>query len=202
MPETGRGRDAERFLTFLDAIAAIAITLLVLPLVELAGDLGDDLTVRELVGEHRAQVFAFLLSFVVVAELWWSQHRTVRRLVRLTTGLFWLLMAWALTIVFLPFATALVAERPGESLTKVLYIGTTALSMLVLAAVAALLERDRSLVDGEPGTRSLALLVNAGLLGVALAITLAFPATSYFPMFLLALDNLVARALRRTPRKA
>ncbi len=36
----GRSRDAERFLTFLDAIVAIAITLLVLPLVELTGELG------------------------------------------------------------------------------------------------------------------------------------------------------------------
>lgn len=184
---------------------AIAITLLVLPLVELTGELGGGLSVRDLLAEHREQVFAFLLSFVVVAELWWSQHRTVQRLARLTTGLFWLLMAWALTIVLVPFATSLVAESPDEALTKVLYIGTTALSMLVLAAVAAvaaMLERDRSIVDGEQGARSLALLVNAALLGVALAITLAFPATSYLPMFLLALDNVVARALRRTPRKA
>lgn len=46
------------------------------------------------------------------------------------------------------------------------------------------------------------LLVNAGLFGLALSITLAVPATSYFPMFLLMLDNVVARLLGIAPRKA
>jgi hypothetical protein len=36
------------------------------------------------------------------------------------------LSAWALTIVFLPFPTSLVAEAPDDRLTKTLYIGTMA----------------------------------------------------------------------------
>lgn len=37
-----RSRDLERVLTYVDAIAAVAITLLVLPLVELAGDIRSE----------------------------------------------------------------------------------------------------------------------------------------------------------------
>lgn len=202
MPQRERSRDVERFVTFLDAIVAIAITLLVLPLVELTGELSGDVEIGDLLREHQAQLWAFLLSFGVIAVLWRTQQRTVRPIAELTTGLFWLLMAWALTIVFLPFATALVAEAAGDPWTKVLYIGTTALSMLVLAGVAAVLEWRPALGDGSDGSRSSMLLVNVGLFGLALAITLAVPATSYFPMFLLMLDNVVARLLGLAPRKA
>jgi hypothetical protein len=38
---TERERDLERFLTFVDAIVAIAITLLVLPLVEVGAEIGE-----------------------------------------------------------------------------------------------------------------------------------------------------------------
>jgi hypothetical protein len=40
-----------------------------------------------------------------------------------------------------------------------------------------------------------AALINAGLLVVALVISLAIPATSYFPLLLLALDGPIERAL-------
>jgi uncharacterized membrane protein len=203
MDETERARDLERFITFLDAIVAIAVTLLVLPLVELTSELASaEEPIGDLLDEHQAQLWAFLLSFVVIARLWWSQHRAVRSLVQLNVGLFWLLMLWALTIVFLPFPTALVAERSDEAWTKILYIGTTALSMLVLAVVAALAERIPRLTDGTPGSGSRSLLLNAALLALALAITLVFPATSYFPMLLLAVDNLLGRVLRLGPGKA
>ncbi len=51
-PQRERSRDVERFVTFLDAIAAIAITLLVLPLVELTGELSGDVEIGELLRER------------------------------------------------------------------------------------------------------------------------------------------------------
>ena len=129
MAETERARDLERFITFLDAIVAIAITLLVLPLVELTSELADaEEPIADLLHEHQDQIWAFLLSFFVIGRLWWSQHRAVRTLVGLNVGLFWLLMLWVLTIVFLPFPTALVAEAPDDEATKLLYIGSMVLS--------------------------------------------------------------------------
>jgi len=121
--DTGQERDLERFVTLIDAVVAIAITLLVLPLAEMTVDLGDQ-SVADLLDEHQAELLAFLLSFVVIARLWYSQHATVRILVGFDGWVFTILSAWALTIVFLPFPTSLVAEAPDDWLTKTLYIGT------------------------------------------------------------------------------
>ena len=65
-------------MTLIDAVVAIAITLLVLPLAEMTVDLGADQSVADLLDEHQAELLAFPLSFVVIARLWYSQHATVR----------------------------------------------------------------------------------------------------------------------------
>jgi uncharacterized membrane protein len=49
----GRERDFERFLTFVDAVVAIAVTLLVLPLAEVGAQVGDR-TVAELLRNTRS----------------------------------------------------------------------------------------------------------------------------------------------------
>lgn len=59
---------AERAKTFVDAVVAIAMTLLILPLMEsvaAAGGTGE--TAAEWVGGHGGQLFAFVLSFAVIA---------------------------------------------------------------------------------------------------------------------------------------
>jgi uncharacterized membrane protein len=114
--DSGQERDLERFVTLIDAVVAIAITLLVLPLAEMTADIGDQ-SVADLLDEHQAEILAFLLSFVVIARLWYSQHATVRILVGFDGWVFTILSAWALTIVFLPFPTSLVAEAPDDWLT-------------------------------------------------------------------------------------
>jgi uncharacterized membrane protein len=197
-----RERDLDRFLTFVDAIVAIAITLLVLPLVELTGDLGDS-TVRDVLAEHQGQVGAFLLSFVVIARLWWAQHEAVRALVRMPRGFFVLMMAWTLTIVFLPFPTALVALTPGSDLTKLLYIGTTALSMAVLTLAELVVARSPGCTDSTSVPNPAMGAINTALLLVALVLALVVPGASFFPLLLLVLDNQVARLLHvdgRRPR--
>src|SRR6478736_3795505 len=75
-----RERDFDRFLTFVDAIVAIAITLLVLPLVDVAGTFHGD-SVTHLLSESRDQIWAFFLSFFVIANLWLTQHRLLRHVV-------------------------------------------------------------------------------------------------------------------------
>ena len=167
----------------------------VLPLAEMTVDLGDGQSVADLLDEHQAELLAFLLSFVVIARLWYSQHATVRILVGFDGWVFTILSAWALTIVFLPFPTSLVAEAPDDWLTKTLYIGTMAANLLVLAVLDVVMIRRPEL--RAPGRRPdlAAALINAALMGVALAISLAIPATSYFPLLLVALDDPIERAL-------
>ena len=114
---TERERDLERFLTFVDAIVAIAITLLVLPLVEVGAEVGDG-SVADLVAAHGIDLLGFLLSFTVIARLWLAQHHIVRSLVRQSRPVVLLLLAWTLTIVFLPFPTALVVGTSDDSVAS------------------------------------------------------------------------------------
>ena len=190
-----RDSDLERFITFVDAIVAIAITLLVLPLVEVVNDLGDGESVADLLSDHWPELWAFVLSFVVIARLWYSQHHAVRLLARLNGQVFTILSAWALTIVFLPFPTSLVAEATNDWLTKTLYMGTMALNLFILAGLELLMIRRPALRTGAEQPDIRGALVNGGLFGVALAVSLAIPATSYFPLLLLALDTPIQRAL-------
>jgi uncharacterized membrane protein len=57
-----RARDLERFVTFVDAAVAIALTLLVPPLVELTVELREDDSVANLLRNPRLEFVAFGLS--------------------------------------------------------------------------------------------------------------------------------------------
>ena len=68
--------DAERFIAFTDAVVAIALTLLILPLMENANEFfGEEEgnNVGEWFNENRHRLGGFALSFFVVS-LFWIQH--------------------------------------------------------------------------------------------------------------------------------
>jgi uncharacterized membrane protein len=107
--------DLDRFLTFLDAIVAIAITLRVLPLFELPMHVDEYDSVADLVRHNQAAIWAFLLSFVVVSRFWFVQHRAVRRMVGYH-GAVGVLLALAITLLvpatsYYPLLLLLLADR-------------------------------------------------------------------------------------------
>lgn len=187
-----RERDFDRFLTFVDAIVAIAITLLVLPLVDLAGTFQGD-SVAHLLGESRDQIGAFFLSFVVIADLWLTQHRLLHNVVVSDRVLIRLLLLWSLTIVVLPFPTALVAGSTGQqAATKLLYVGTMAVSALVLALMCLVIRSHPEIRDSAESPDLVRAFAMAGVFVLALAVMLLFPGLSYWPLLLLILpDRLV-----------
>ena len=197
MAGTQRDRGFERLIAFIDAMVAIAITLLVLPLVELTSVIDDYASVDELLRENQAEIWAFLLSFAVIARLWFVQHDSVRHVVGWDRRLARLLLLWALTIVFLPFPTALVAETPDDPTTKLLYIGSMVLSTGILTLVEAGLARHPELTDGGDDADPVNGAANVAMLSLALVITLAVPATGYAPLLLLLAADPAARAWRR-----
>jgi len=191
-----RQQDLDRLLTFVDAIVAIAITLLVLPLAELTTDIGDE-PVTRLLSAHQSQLWSFLLSFTVIARLWFVQHASVRHLRVAPAGFGFLLMAWTATIVFLPFPTALVADTGSQTLTKILYTGTITLNVVLVAVMEFLIQRDPRLTDGRGTPHLAAALSNVFLLLVSLVLTLLLPGPSYYTLLLLTLDSVVLRLWRR-----
>jgi len=194
-----RHRDLDRLLTLVDAVVAIAITLLVLPLAEIGSEVGPSGAV-DLLQAHSDDILGFVLSFVVIARLWLSQHHTVSTLERQSPVIIWLLLAWTFTIVVLPFPTTLVTTTDHDPYTKIFYVGTMAVSSLLLGLIAWAIRRDDSLRDTDDKPRlDVPVGVGVGFL-VALAVMLAFPDSGYWPLFLLMLVDPALRLVRRIHR--
>jgi uncharacterized membrane protein len=118
---------------FSDAVVAIAITLLVLPLVDVAGHVGSA-GVASFLDDNKTKLLAFLLSFVVIGRFWWGQHQMLERVTSYNSFLVASTFLWLFSIVFLPFPTELLsAQGKGQSVTHALYLGT-----LLFASLGAL----------------------------------------------------------------
>jgi uncharacterized membrane protein len=194
---TERGLD--RLVTFLDAVVAIAITLLVLPLIEvLAEDRGEDLGV--VLSDGLGQFGAFALSFVVIARLWLAHHRIVESVGAYDVAFLWVNLVWAFTIVLLPFATQVIAEFGTDRLSVGLYVGTILASSSATTVLVLLLRRRAPLrrhgvsaadVDVAPSA------VVTGLLALALVLGVVFQPVNFFAMFLLFLSGPAERLVHR-----
>ena len=194
---TDRGLD--RFITFLDAVVAIAITLLVLPLAEVLGGGRVPAHVAEVFTENAAPFGAFLLSFAVIARLWTGHHRMVERVGGYDTAFVVVNLAWVLTIVFLPFATQLAAAYPArDRLAVAVYLGTITLSSVFLAMAAVLVWRRPALRRKgitQPNAFPRAAFLTTGLLVLAFVLGTAIPAVNYFGLLLLVLTGPIDRLL-------
>jgi uncharacterized membrane protein len=193
---SGRSRELDRFLTFVDAVVAIAITLLVLPLVDVATGLSEGGSVSALLDDHLPELFGFLLSFAVIAQLWFAQHRVVSTLVVQDPVVTRLLSVWLLSIVVLPFPTSLVAQAGEQAATKVLYIGTMAASAVCLSLISWRIARTPQIRDAEVGPDPAIAVATAVTFLVALVVSLLVPSTSYYPLLLLLVSDRVVALLR------
>lgn len=129
----GEGPGLERTITLTDAVVAIAMTLLILPLVDVVTELDVD-DIGSLWLANRQLLQSFVISFVVIFAFW-TAHGTLYRRLRQAgiEDVRWLALinlGWLLMIAFLPFPTALIG-RNLTTTTAPIYIAT----MLVLAAL-------------------------------------------------------------------
>lgn len=139
-PEAAEGPTLERTITLVDAVVAIAMTLLILPLVDVAQDL-DLHGLAAFWTDNRTLLMTFVISFVVIFAFW-NAHGSIFR--RLDEGgrpeLRWLSLlnlGWLLLIAFLPFPTALIGDSVNST-TAPIYLGTLcAISALTLAMTTA-----------------------------------------------------------------
>ena len=205
MPETGRPvLSSERLKAFEDAVVAIAMTLLILPLLENVSESArEGKSSLEFVQEEHSQLFSFGLSFLIIAVFWMTHHRVFDRVEKVTSPLVWLQVGWMLTIVWLPVSTAMLGSMDTDTTQKVLYIGALLVSSLLMLATRLYLRRHPELhrIDPESLRRGIvAELVTSGLFAVALAIAVLVPVIGYAAMFLLMLSGpLQALFSRRSP---
>ena len=192
-------RGLERFVTFLDAVVAIAITLLVLPLADVIGGEHVPAHGADVFRENGARFAAFLLSFAVIARLWTGHHRMVERVGGYDTAFVLANLGWVLTIVFLPFATQLAAAYPARDRLAVgVYVGTITLSSVFMAAAAVLVWR-RPALRREGISRQdafpRAAFLTTSLLVLAFVLATAIPAVNYYGLLLLLLTGPLDRLL-------
>ncbi|SEB66918.1 Protein of unknown function [Paramicrobacterium humi] len=194
---TTRGLD--RLTAFTDAIVAIAITLLVLPLVDAASDLdASGMTAGDFFAEHALQLIAFLISFAVIARLWLAHHRIFEHVTTYTPRTLLLTLLWAFTIVLLPLPTAMTASLAVEPGVIGFYIATMAVSSLLLT-LHVLAIRGSAQEDADnplPEHVRTNSIITTALFFVALVVGTLWPAVNYFALFLLVLSwpaNVVIR---------
>ena len=84
---------------------SIALTLLVLPLVDLATDNPDEPILDQL-ERSGPQIFGFAVSFLVIAQFWGAHRRLWEMLDDYDERLLLLNTLWLLLVVFLPYPTA------------------------------------------------------------------------------------------------
>lgn len=184
----------ERLITFADAVVAIALTLLVLPLTEIAADLDGKRNVWQVLGDHNDAIGAFVLSFVVIWVFWSAHHRTMEYFEAYDGVILRLTLIWLFTIVVLPFVTQLLSGKEYEHGAAPLYDGVLFVSSLSLAAMSwwghrrpALLHADEEEVRqwlAEPVS-----LVTPVILLVALVLSVFAPAVGSWPLLALVLDD-------------
>lgn len=195
---------AERLKTFTDAVVAIAMTLLILPLMDSVGEVATAHgTAAEWLAGERDALIAFALSFLLIANFWVSHHRLFARIDKLRAGLLWLTIAWMFTIVWLPVATAIVSILPRDSVQTVLYVGGLTLTSLVLLGTHVYVMRHPELhtIDRDSLRVSLAIDISVtAMFAAALVVILLMPQWNYWPMLLLVPAPILGRLLARLTR--
>lgn len=106
-------RSFDRLVNFTDAVVAIAITLQLLPLADIDGPEKGQ-TVWQVFGENWGQIYAFLLSFIIVIVMWVVHNRVFNVMQRYDGTVLWLNIGWMAAIVFLPWPTAMYGTAHGN----------------------------------------------------------------------------------------
>ena len=203
-----RGRSAERLITFTDAVVAIAITLLALPLADIPREFAE-YGLGRILDEAEFPLLGFVISFFVIARLWWAHHRIFEHVTRWDGTTVVLTIVWLFTIVLLAPVTSLTdtldpGADPGHGYPNrgaiAIYIGVMAVGSALLSALARHLHRHPELTDGHDRDSGRRLFTSVettiGFL-VALVIGTVLPQINYFALFVLVLTGQVGRLIAR-----
>ena len=113
---TERGMD--RLVNFADAVVAIAVTLLILPLVDIITDdrvsPSGDLVLGSF--EVVAKVVTFVFTFWVMSRFWLANHRVFENVKDYSAGLIGRTVLWLLLMVLLALPSALIGQEMGSAL--------------------------------------------------------------------------------------
>src|SRR6476619_803961 len=137
-----------RLEAFSDGVFAVAITLLVLEINVPAGD-----HLWHQLKEEWPSFAAFFVSFWVIGIIWVNHHGLLDHVKRADRGVLYLNLLVLMTVVFLPFATALLAEHlksgADEEVAAAVYSGASLAMGLAFAVLWTYITRHRKKLGVE-----------------------------------------------------
>ncbi|RKR73638.1 TMEM175 family protein [Frondihabitans australicus] len=146
-PERPERLAIDRLVTFTDAVVAIAITLVALPLVDVAGSVRSP---EQFFSESGYAVTAAGISFAVIGSFWRDHHHLFLRATDYPPLMLRVTLLWLACIVFLPVATVIEVRSPsGNRSAYALYLGTVLLAMVLYRFEEILLAHAGFLRDGK-----------------------------------------------------
>ena len=116
--ETYSGKRLDRLINISDAVTAVAITLLAVPLIGLMAPQPDETFASYLLARS-GSIVAFAFTFALVFGQWRAHNRILSDLVAYNSAVFWINVAWLAGIAFLPWPSSLVgmAWESSDALT-------------------------------------------------------------------------------------
>ena len=155
------GRAFDRLINFSDAVVAVAVTVLVLPIADITLSRGED-TVWDVLGNHAGEIITFFFTFFVVAIMWLTHNRFMNQLRGYDGVIFWLNTAWLSIIAFLPVTSALYSDPgldgsggwfSGSTLdgSGMLYWGSLSLICFIITLMSLRARGNTQLYDPEQG---------------------------------------------------
>jgi uncharacterized membrane protein len=169
-----------RLEAFSDGVFAVAITLLIL---EVNVPSGEDLW-HEL-GEEWPSFASFFVSFWVIGIIWVNHHGVLDHLKRADRPVLYLNLLVLMTVVFIPFSTALMAEHlksgADESVAAFVYSAAFFAMAIAFGGLWSYITRHREslgveLRDDQIRRTSLAFLIGNPFYAVALVMAFISPA--------------------------
>ncbi|WP_431246068.1 TMEM175 family protein [Leifsonia xyli] len=194
---TERGLD--RLVNFSDATVAIAITLLILPLVDAASQIGDA-SFGQFIDRNFWEIFAFVVSFAVIARFWVVHHSIFESVRDYNAWIVWFNFLWLIAIVTIPFSANVLSASAGERPeVYALYIGDMLLASVATKLIGWALYREPELMTEAARsdidkTRGFAEVI---IMALALVLAVLVPAVNLWWLFLLFLARPLHALLRR-----
>src|SRR6202000_417907 len=144
------GATGERLVLFTDAVTAISITLLVLPPVVLVPEAASaHEAASEVITSHVNQIWSFLLSFAVIANIWREHHRTFSSIARGTRPLTIWNMGRLLPVVVLRLPTEMIGTLARDRFVAAFDYATILATMICRFAMLRILKTTPGLLEED-----------------------------------------------------
>ncbi len=180
--------DPARTIAFSDGVVAIAITILILPLIaiELPTSADETSPLGYVWQQNSALITSFLVTWAVIVTFWMTHHRVFHNFQGINQAVFGWNILWVFAIIILPFPMNLLYQventnsiLEADRQVVTFYIATMAVISFSMSMINRQARRNPELLTEEAGGRELG---TASAIGWAFTIYLA--ALSVVAMFL------------------